>query len=69
LTPSRPGYTKTPPKKDGSSHFLIEKLPKKAFFTKKNLYQDVILRHFVRNRSRRKNIFNSGHFELFLHKV
>jgi hypothetical protein len=42
--------------------FLFEeKLPKTAL--KKKLEQDLILKHFVRNRSRIKNMFTSGHFE------
>jgi hypothetical protein len=38
-------------------------------FRLKNLYQDIISIHFVRNRSRLKNSFTSGHFELYLFKV
>ncbi len=33
---------------------LIEKLPKTIFFIDKNLEQDIILTHFLRNRSRIK---------------
>jgi hypothetical protein len=32
MTPSWPEYTKTSPKKGGSSYYLIEKSPKTAFF-------------------------------------
>jgi hypothetical protein len=69
MTPSQPDYTKSPPKTSGSSYFLIEKLPKKAYFIYKNLKEDILQKHFVRNRSRRKNIFTSSHFELYLFKV
>jgi hypothetical protein len=34
MTPSRPEYTKTPPQTAGSYYFLIEKMPKTAFFDK-----------------------------------
>jgi hypothetical protein len=55
MTPSWSEYTKTPSKTAGSYNFLIEKSPKTVFC--KNLKQDIILTHFVRNRSRRTNIF------------
>ncbi len=38
-------------------------------FFKENLLQDIILIHFVRNRSRITNIFTSDHFELYLFNV
>jgi hypothetical protein len=63
------GIHKNTTKKGGSSYLLIEKSPKAAFFLNKTLYQDIILIHFVMNRSRRKNIFTSGHFVLLLFKV
>ncbi len=44
------------------------KIAKTRFFCT-NLEQDIILIHFVRNRSRKKNIFSSGHLELYLFKI
>jgi hypothetical protein len=64
MTPSWPENTKTPPQSGGNSYFLIEKSPLTAF-----LYNTIIPTHFVRNRSRIKRIFTSGHFELYLFKV
>jgi hypothetical protein len=69
MTPSRPKYTKIPPQTGGSSYFLIEKKNCLKQHLNKNLYQDIIIIHFVRNRSRIKNIFTSGHFELCLFKI
>jgi hypothetical protein len=66
---SWPEYTKTAPQTGRSFYILTEKSPKTAFFIYKNLLQDIILRHFVRNRSRMKNIFTSGYLELYLYKV
>jgi hypothetical protein len=57
-----------PPQAGGSSYIFIEKSPK-THFIYKNPAQDIMLIHFVRNRSRKKNIFDSGHFELYLFKV
>ncbi len=68
MTPSWPKYTKVPPQTGGSSYLLIEKRLKQLF-KYKNLKQDIIPQHFVRNRSRKINIFTSGHFELCLFKV
>jgi hypothetical protein len=68
MTPSWPEYTKSPPQTGGSSYFLIEKSPNTAFFNK-NLYQDIVLKHFVRNRYRTTNNFTSVHFELYLLKI
>ncbi len=65
MTPCRPKSTKIPPRTGGSSYFLVEKSPKSAFFDK-NLLQGIIIIHFMRNRYRIKNIFTSGHFELYL---
>ncbi len=67
LTPSRLECAKTPPQTGGSFYFLTEKSHKTAFFYK-NLSQDVILTHLVKNRSRIITIFTSGHFELLQFK-
>jgi hypothetical protein len=53
MTSSRLEYTKTPPQTGGSSYILIEKSPKAAFLYIK---QYMILIHFVKTRSRIKNI-------------
>jgi hypothetical protein len=62
---SWPEYTKTPPQTGGSFYILTEKSPKTAFF----IYKKPLTRHFVRNRSRMKNIFTSGYLELYLYTV
>jgi hypothetical protein len=51
MTPSRPEDTKMPPETGGGSYFLIENRLKQCFLDK-NLLQDIILKHFVRKRSR-----------------
>jgi hypothetical protein len=67
MIPRQLEYTKIPPETGGCCYFLIEKSPKATF--KKNILNDIILINFVRNRSRIKNIFTSGHFEMYLFKV
>jgi hypothetical protein len=57
VTPSRPNFTKIPPQTGGSSSILIEISPQTPFFDK-NLEQDIIKKHFVRNRSKIKNNFH-----------
>jgi hypothetical protein len=44
--------------------WLKNRLKQHVFY--KNLYQDIILKHFVRNRSRIKTFFTSGHSKLFV---
>jgi hypothetical protein len=48
MTASRPKYTKIPTLTGGSSYFFIENSPE----------TDIILIHFVRNRSRLKKFYN-----------
>jgi hypothetical protein len=57
-----------PPRTGGSSYFLIENSRKTNFFDK-NLFLNVNLAHFVRNRSRKIVFFTSGQFQLFLFTV
>jgi hypothetical protein len=68
ICPLRVIYKKIPPQIGGCSYFFIEKSAIKTFLCK-NLGQDMILIYFVRKRSRFKNIFTLGHFELYLFKV